>query len=97
MACSIFMPLPSLINAIKDPQIKERVIHLAVGFVSGPLKSNAIFAYKIFLHILETRCPRDTPSEAYNELAKDLQGLCVHHLTRLSMRFSDYFSVRLPL
>ncbi|KAL8735589.1 MAG: hypothetical protein Q9166_000758 [cf. Caloplaca sp. 2 TL-2023] len=74
----------------EDPVVKERVIQLAVGFATGPLKKDARFAFKIFEYILDTR-HLDNPSfPAYSEAVKDLQSLCIHELQRLAMKFPDY-------
>ncbi|KAL8805576.1 MAG: hypothetical protein Q9182_001841 [Xanthomendoza sp. 2 TL-2023] len=74
----------------EDPVVKERVIQLAVGFATGPLKKDARFAFKIFEYILDTKYPDDPNFPAYSEAVKDLQGLCIHELQRLAMKFPDY-------
>ena len=74
----------------EDPLIKERVIQLAVGFATGPLKRNARFAFRIFEYTLDTRCPEDPTCGTYNDAVKDLHGFCLHQLQRLAMRFPDY-------
>ena len=74
----------------EDPLIKERVIQLAVGFATGPLKRNARFAFRIFEYTLDTRCPENPTYTAYNDAVKDLHGFCLHQLQRLAMRFPDY-------
>ena len=74
----------------EDPLIKERVIQLAVGFATGPLKRNAQFAFRIFEHTLDTRCTDDPTHTAYSDAVKDLHGFCLHQLQRLAMRFPDY-------
>ena len=80
-----------LLNLIfEDPLIKERVIQLAVGFATGPLKRNARFAFRIFEYTLDTRCPDDPSYAVYSDAVKDLHGFCLHQLQRLAMRFPDY-------
>lgn len=74
----------------EDPSVKERVIQLAVGFATGPLRKDARFAFKIFDYILDTKYPDDPNYPSYSEAVKDLQGLCIHELQRLAMKFSDY-------
>ena len=74
----------------EDPLVKERVIQLAVGFATGPLKQEARFAFRVFEYILITRYPNDATSPAYNDAVKDLQAFCVHQLQKLAMRFPDY-------
>jgi hypothetical protein len=74
--------------------IKERVVQLAVGFATGPLKRNAPFALRVFEYTLETKCPDDPTSEAYSDAVKDLHAFCLHQLQRLAMRFPDYLIVR---
>ncbi|KAL8851064.1 MAG: hypothetical protein Q9221_003960 [Calogaya cf. arnoldii] len=74
----------------EDPSVKERVIQLAVGFATGPLKKDARFAFKIFDYILDTKYPDDSNYPSYSEAVKDLQSLCIHELQRLAMKFSDY-------
>lgn len=74
----------------EDPLIKERVIQLAVGFATGPLKRNARFAFRIFEYTLDTRCPDDPNCATYSDAVKDLHGFCLHQLQRLAMRFPDY-------
>ncbi|KAL8701921.1 MAG: hypothetical protein Q9224_000275 [Gallowayella concinna] len=76
--------------SFEDPVVKERVIQLAVGFATGPLKKDARFAFKIFEYILDTKYPDDPNFPAYSEAVKDLQGLCIHELQRLAMKFPDY-------
>ncbi|KAL8951121.1 MAG: hypothetical protein Q9222_002893 [Ikaeria aurantiellina] len=74
----------------EDPLVKERVIQLAVGFATGPLKRDARFAFRVFEYILDTKYPDNPSFAAYSEAVKDLQGLCVHELQRLAMKFPDY-------
>ena len=74
----------------EDPSVKERVIQLAVGFATGPLKKDARFAFKIFDYILDTSYPDDANYPSYSEAVKDLQSLCIHELQRLAMKFPDY-------
>ena len=74
----------------EDPSIKQRVIQLACGFATGPLKRNARFAFKVFDYILDLRCPIFPGCEAYNDAVKDLQALSLHQLQRLAMRFPDH-------
>lgn len=74
----------------EDPSIKQRVIQLAVGFATGPLKRNARFAFKIFDYVLDTSCPVFPGCEAYNDAVKDLQAFSLHQLQRLAMRFPDH-------
>lgn len=69
--------------------MKGRVIQLAVGFATGPLKRNAQFALRVFEYTLETRCPDDPAYEIYSEAVKDLHSGCLHQLQRLAMRFPD--------
>ncbi|KAI4213439.1 MAG: hypothetical protein LQ351_003939 [Letrouitia transgressa] len=74
----------------EDPLVKERVIQLAVGFATGPLKQDALFAVKVFEYILNTRYPDSLVSVTYSDAVKDLQTFCAHQLQKLAMRFSDY-------
>ncbi|KAL8695366.1 MAG: hypothetical protein Q9218_000125 [Villophora microphyllina] len=74
----------------EDPLVKERVVQLAVGFATGPLRKDAGFAFRVFEYILDTKYSDDPSSPAYSEAVKDLQGLCIHELQRLAMKFSDY-------
>ncbi|KAL8893153.1 MAG: hypothetical protein Q9215_000159 [Flavoplaca cf. flavocitrina] len=74
----------------EDPSVKERVIQLAVGFATGPLKKDARFVLKIFDYILDTNYPDDARYPSYSEAVKDLQSLCIHELQRLAMKFPDY-------
>ncbi|KAL8711046.1 MAG: hypothetical protein Q9220_004427 [cf. Caloplaca sp. 1 TL-2023] len=74
----------------EDPLVKERVIQLAVGFATGPLKQDVRFAFRVFEYILDTKYPDNVSFTAYSEAVKDLQGLCVHELQRLAMKFPDY-------
>ncbi|KAL8862471.1 MAG: hypothetical protein Q9178_000968 [Gyalolechia marmorata] len=76
--------------SFEDPAVKERVVQLAVGFATGPLKNDARFAFMIFEYILDTKYPDDPSYPAYSEAVKDLQGLCIHELQKLAMKFSDY-------
>ncbi|KAL8779897.1 MAG: hypothetical protein Q9213_006719 [Squamulea squamosa] len=76
--------------SFEDHSVKERVIQLAVGFATGPLKKDASFAFMIFEYILDTKYPDNPSHPAYSEAVKDLQGLCIHELQRLAMKFSDY-------
>ncbi|KAI4127619.1 MAG: hypothetical protein LQ338_003114 [Usnochroma carphineum] len=74
----------------EDPLVKERVIQLAVGFATGPLKKDTRFALSVFDYILGVRF-HDNPSfPAYSEAVKDLQSLCIHELQRLAMKFADF-------
>ncbi|MCJ1467281.1 hypothetical protein MMC07_005905 [Pseudocyphellaria aurata] len=75
---------------LQDPLIKERVIQLAVGFATGPLKRNATFAFRVFEYTLDTRYPDDPACATYSDAVKDLHGFCLHQLQRLAMRFPDY-------
>ena len=74
----------------EDPLVKQRIIQLAVGFATGPLKKDARFAFKVFQYILDTRYQDDPTYSAYSEAVKELQGFCIHELQRLAMRFPDY-------
>lgn len=74
----------------EDPLIKERVIQLAVGFTTGPLKRDSQFAVRVFDKILDTRCPDHLDYIAYTDAVKDLQAFSVHQLQRLAMRFADH-------
>ncbi|KAI4290375.1 MAG: hypothetical protein L6R35_000339 [Caloplaca aegaea] len=74
----------------EDPLVKERVIQLAVGFATGPLKRDTKFASTVFEYILNVQFRDDPGFPAYSEAVKDLQGLCIHELQRLAMRFADY-------
>ena len=78
---------------MKDPIIKQRVIQLAVGFATGPLKRNPQFAFKVFDYILDTKCPADPAYAAYTDAVSDLQAFSLHQLQRLAMRFPDYLIV----
>lgn len=80
-------------DLFQDPLIKERVIQLAVGFATGPLKRNAPFAFRVFEYTLDTRCPDDPACATYSDAVKDLHGFCLHQLQRLAMRFPDYLIV----
>ena len=73
----------------EDPAIKQRVIQLAVGFATGPLKRNPRFALRIFDYILDTRCSEFPGSLVYNDAVNDLQNFSLHQLQRLAMRFAD--------
>ena len=73
----------------------QRVIQLAVVFATGPLKGNAQFAFKVFDYSLNARRPDDKSSAVYSEVVKELEGLRLHQLQRLAMRFPDYFIVSL--
>lgn len=73
----------------EDPGIKQRVVQLAVGFATGPLKGNARFALRIFDYVLDTRCPEYPGCVAYSDAVKDLQSFSLHQLQRLAMRFAD--------
>lgn len=74
----------------EDPMVKERVIQLAVGFATGPLKRDTKFASTVFEYILNVQFRDDPSFPTYSEAVKDLQGLCIHELQRLAMRFADY-------
>ncbi|KAI4109233.1 MAG: hypothetical protein L6R37_000664 [Teloschistes peruensis] len=74
----------------EDPLVKERVVHLAVGFATGPLKKDARFAFRVFEYILDTKFFDDPNFPAYSDAVKDLQNLCIHELQRLAMKFPDY-------
>lgn len=74
----------------EDPLVKERVIQLAVGFATGPLKLDTEFASSVFEYILNVRFHDDPGFPAYSEAVKDLQGICIHELQRLTMSFADY-------
>lgn len=74
----------------EDPLVKERVVQLAVGFATGPLKKDATFAFRVFEYILDTKCPDNPNFPAYSDAVEDLQGICIHELQRLAMRFADY-------
>ncbi|KAL8737698.1 MAG: hypothetical protein Q9181_001416 [Wetmoreana brouardii] len=74
----------------EDPSVKERVIQLAVGSATGPLKKDARFAFRVFEYILDTKYPDNPSFPAYNEAIKDLQAFCIHVLQRLAMKFPDY-------
>lgn len=80
-------------KALQDPVIKERVIQLAVGFATGPLKRNAQFAFRVFEYTLDSRCPDDPASTAYNDAVKDFNSFSLYQLQRLAMRFPDYLIV----
>ena len=73
----------------EDPSIKQRVIQLAVGFATGPLKRNARFALRMFDYVLDTSCPEYPGCAPYNNAVKDLQAFSLHQLQRLAMRFAD--------
>lgn len=75
----------------EDPVIMERIIQLAVVFATGPLKGNAQFSLKVFDYALNTRCREDPTVQAYDEAVKDLEGIRLHQLQRLAMRFPDNF------
>ncbi|KAL8706211.1 MAG: hypothetical protein Q9201_000717 [Fulgogasparrea decipioides] len=74
----------------EDPLVKERVIQLAVGFATGPLKQDARFAFRVFEYILDTEYHDNPNFPAYSEAIKDLQAFCIHVLQRLAMKFPDY-------
>ncbi|KAL8633297.1 hypothetical protein Q9189_001018 [Teloschistes chrysophthalmus] len=74
----------------EDPLVKERVVQLAVGFATGPLKKDARFAFRVFEYILDTKFFDDPNFPAYSDAVKDLQNLCIHELQRLAMKFPDY-------
>ena len=74
---------------MQDPSIKQRVIQLAVGFAVGPLKREPRFAFKVFDHILDTRCPEYPGSRAYTDAVRDLQQFGLHQLQRIAMRFPN--------
>ena len=75
----------------EDPIIIERVIQLAVVFATGPLKLSAQFSFKVFDYTLNARCREDPMVQAYDEAIRDLEGLRIHQLQRLAMRFPDDF------
>lgn len=76
--------------SFEDPLVKQRVMQLAVGFATGPLKRDTKFASSIFEYILNVRFLDDPSFPAYSEAVKDLQGFCIHELQRLAMKFADY-------
>ncbi|KAL9005035.1 MAG: hypothetical protein Q9188_002184 [Gyalolechia gomerana] len=74
----------------EDPLVEERVVQLAVGFATGPLKKDTEFASSIFEYILNIQFLDNPSFPAYSEAVKDLQGFCIHELQRLAMKFADY-------
>ncbi|KAI4260922.1 MAG: hypothetical protein LQ352_000077 [Teloschistes flavicans] len=74
----------------EDPLVKERVVQLAVGFATGPLKKDARFAFRVFEYVLDTKFFDDPNFPAYSEAVRDLQSFCIHELQRLAMKFPDY-------
>ncbi|KAL8945106.1 MAG: hypothetical protein Q9211_000379 [Gyalolechia sp. 1 TL-2023] len=74
----------------EDPLVKERVMQLAVGFTTGPLKKDTVFVSSIFEYILNVQFLDNPSFPAYSEAVKDLQGFCIHELQRLAMKFADY-------
>lgn len=76
--------------SFEDPLVNQRVMQLAVGFATGPLKKDTEFASSIFEYILNVQFLDDPSFLAYSEAVKDLQGFCIHELQRLAMKFADY-------
>lgn len=74
----------------EDPLIKERVIQLAVGFATGPLKQDPQFAVRVFDYILEVNCPDFPQYSPYSDAVKDLQTFATQQLQRLALRFPDH-------
>ena len=75
---------------LEDPSVKERAVQLAVGFATGPLKKDVTFAFRVFEYILDTKYPDEPEYPAYSDAVKDLQGICIHELQRLAMKFADH-------
>ena len=76
--------------SFEDPLVKERVIQLAVGFTTGPLRKDTKFASSVFEYILNVQFLDNPSFSAYSEAVKDLQGFCIHELQRLAMKFADH-------
>lgn len=82
-----------LAHILQDPSIKQRVIQLAVGFASGPLKREPRFAFKVFDYMLDIRCPEYPGCRAYTDAVRDLQQFSLHQLQRIAMRFPNDLAV----
>ncbi|KAL8874320.1 MAG: hypothetical protein Q9174_000319 [Haloplaca sp. 1 TL-2023] len=75
---------------LEDPSVKERAVQLAVGFATGPLKKDVTFAFRVFEYILDTTFLDEPGYPTYSDAVKDLQGICIHELQRLAMKFADH-------